>query len=170
MVRDARTERKPLVCEMQNYPTGGVSSRTSPMYGCTIGAGESSMASSREDLVLKQEVGKRIAAARAALGWTQRELALKVGSAKQTIASYEQGTRLPGPKEATLLGEALGVSPAYLLVVDGDEMQLLDAEAEMVRLMRALPPEEQAKMRKLLEGRARLFAVRAPTKKRPPPK
>lgn len=89
---------------------------------------------------------------------------------KQTIASYEQGTRLPGPKEATLLGEALGVSPAFLLVIDGDEMQLLDAEAEMVRKLRQLPPEERARFEKLLEGRVRLFAQRMPVKKRPPPK
>jgi transcriptional regulator with XRE-family HTH domain len=128
------------------------------------------MAISREDTDLKQEVGKRIAQARRALGWTQSDLGLRVGMAKTTIASYEQGVRLPGPTEATLLGEALGVSPAHLLVIDGDEMQLLDAEAEMVRLMRQLPPEEQAKIRKLLEGRARLFAQQATTKKRPPPK
>jgi transcriptional regulator with XRE-family HTH domain len=125
---------------------------------------------SREDLDLKQEVGKRIAQARRSLGWTQAELGARIGKAKTTIASYEQGVRLPGPTEATLLGEALGVSPAYLLVIDGDAMQLLDAEAEMVRLIRALPPEEQAKFRKLLEGRARLFAQQASTKKRPPPK
>jgi transcriptional regulator with XRE-family HTH domain len=128
------------------------------------------MAISREDTDLKQEVGKRIAQARRALGWTQSDLGLRVGMAKTTIAGYEQGVRLPGPTEATLLGEALGVSPAHLLVIDGDEMQLLDAEAEMVRLMRQLPPEEQAKIRKLLEGRARLFAQQATTKKRPPPK
>jgi transcriptional regulator with XRE-family HTH domain len=126
--------------------------------------------SSREDLALKAEVGKRIALARHALNWTQRELGLRVGMAKNTIASYEQGTRLPGPTEATLLGEALGVSPAYLLVVDGDQMHLLEAEAELVRLIRMLPPEEQAKMRKLLEGRARLFARPVPINKRPPPK
>lgn len=126
------------------------------------------MSVSREDTDLKREVGKRIAAARLALGWNQTELGLKVGLAKTTIAGYEQGRSLPGPNEATLIGEALGVSPAYLLVVDGDEMQLLDAEAEIVRLLRALPPEEQARFRKLLEGRARL-ARKAPTKKRPPP-
>jgi transcriptional regulator with XRE-family HTH domain len=90
--------------------------------------------------------------------------------AKQTISSYESGHRMPGPREATLLGVALGVSPAHLLVVDGDDMQLLDAEAELVRLLRQLPPEEQARFHRLLEGRARLFAQPAPLKKRPPPK
>jgi transcriptional regulator with XRE-family HTH domain len=145
------------------------SAYTRVAHSGTIPAGVP-MTTSREDLDLKQEVGKRLAQARRALGWTQLELGLKTGMAKTTIASYEQGTRLPGPTEATLLGDALGVSPAYLLVVDGDDMHLLDAEAEMVRLMRALPPEEQAKIKKLLEGRARLFAQQATTKKRPPPK
>src|SRR5690242_19234804 len=91
-----------------------------------------------EDQRLREEVGRRICSAREALGWTQPELGRKVGKAKQTISSWESGHRMPGPREATLLGEALGVSPAHLLVVDGDEMQLLDAEAEMVRNLRTL--------------------------------
>jgi transcriptional regulator with XRE-family HTH domain len=123
-----------------------------------------------EDIDLRQEVGRRIRQARELLGWTQPELGLRVGMAKQTISSYESGHRMPGPREATLLGVALGVSPAHLLVVDGDDMQLLDAEAELVRLLRQLPPEEQARFHRLLEGRARLFAQPAPLKKRPPPK
>jgi transcriptional regulator with XRE-family HTH domain len=159
----------PSVCDLRNFVQLHNNAYTRVAYPGTIVAG-SDMTTSREDLDLKQEVGKRIAQARRALGWTQSELSLRIGRAKNTIASYEQGTRLPGPTEAALLGDALGVSPAYLLVIDGDEMQLLDAEAEMVRLMRQLPPEEQAKMRKLLEGRARLFAQQATTKKRPPPK
>lgn len=126
------------------------------------------MAISREDSELKKKVGRRIAEARKALGWNQTELGLRVGLAKTTIAGYEQGVSLPGPNEATLIGAALGVSPAYLLVVDGDEMQLLDAEAEIVRKFRALPPEEQARFVKLLEGRVRL-ARKTPVKKRPPP-
>ncbi len=123
-----------------------------------------------DDNEIKRLIGERIAQARRDLGWSQSELARAVGMAPSTIGNYEQGTRMPRPGEATLLGKALGVSPAYLLAVDGDDMLLLDAEAEAIRWLRSLPPGEQQKMLKLLEGRAKLFAPDAPSKKRPPPK
>ncbi len=48
-------------------------------------------------------------------GWTQRELAEKVGITQEYLSAMERGLRVPSLDVFLLLGEALGVGPAVLL-------------------------------------------------------
>lgn len=65
---------------------------------------------------MKNDVAMRIRESRKALGLTLKALSAKTEEFSQArIGNWEQGTRNPGPHEAKVLAEALGVSAAYLL-------------------------------------------------------
>ncbi len=118
-----------------------------------------------DDEAIKRECGRRIKAARIDAGMTQQELAGAVGLAASTIGNYEQGTRLPGPKEATLLGKTLGVSPAYVLLVEDVDMLLFQGEAALLKKYRTLTPQEQ----KVIDARiTHLSRTAKPKKTRKP--
>jgi transcriptional regulator with XRE-family HTH domain len=63
----------------------------------------------------KQRIGDRIATCRKERGFTLKELAEKTSMSGGRIGNWEQGTRSPGPQEAKLLADALGVASSYLL-------------------------------------------------------
>ena len=65
----------------------------------------------------KSEIGRRIKEAREALDLSLEELAKRTGGklSKSRISNYEQGIRMPGPYEANVLAEVLGVDAAHLL-------------------------------------------------------
>jgi len=96
-----------------------------------------------DDDAVKRECGRRIRAARDAIGLTQGQLAEAVGLSPSAIGNYEQGIRLPGPREATLLGRELGINPAYILLVEGEEMLLFEDEALLLERFRGLSPQDQ---------------------------
>ena len=59
-------------------------------------------------------IGKRIAEARRAHGWTQAELAGRVGTAWETISRLERGTSMPSLSRISQIAEVLGVSLSSL--------------------------------------------------------
>lgn len=65
-------------------------------------------------------IGARIRALREARKLSLKALAEETGGrlSKQRIGNYEQGIRMPGPAEAVILGEVLGVPPARVLCLD----------------------------------------------------
>lgn len=62
----------------------------------------------------------RIAAARNAKGWSQRDLAEKIGTTQQQIARYESGKNDVKSSVLLKLSSALGVTVSYLLGLDDD--------------------------------------------------
>lgn len=62
----------------------------------------------------------RIAAARNAKGWSQKDLAKKIGTTQQQIARYESGTNDVKSSVLLKLSAALGVTVSYLLALDDD--------------------------------------------------
>lgn len=65
---------------------------------------------------IKEEIGRRILAARKAKGLTQKALGELTDDLKQSrINNWEHGIRTPGPEEIKQLAKALDVSPAYLM-------------------------------------------------------
>ena len=75
------------------------------------------------ELNIKQEIGRRIHAARKERGLTLKALGELTGNLKQTrLTNWEQGTRAPGPEEIKLLAHALEVSPAFLMCLS-DEIE-----------------------------------------------
>ncbi len=65
---------------------------------------------------IKEEIGRRILAARKAKGLTQKALGELTDDLKQSrINNWENGIRTPGPEEIKQLARALDVSAAYLM-------------------------------------------------------
>lgn len=112
---------------------------TSPIVGCTF----LRMASDAE---WRRRIGQRIQELRNLKGWSLSKLAVQTSDrlTKSQVSNYEQGARMPGPEEATVIGEALGESPAHILCLD-DEMPVLSkTEAKLIQDLRALPENERA--------------------------
>lgn len=72
---------------------------------------------------IKEEIGRRIAAARREKGLTLKALGdLTDDKFKPSrLTTWEQGTRCPGPQEIKQLADALEVAPAYLMCLTDDK-------------------------------------------------
>lgn len=92
----------------------------------------------------RKRVGQRIKEMREERDWSLTDLEKKTGSKllKSRLSNYEQGTRLPGPAEALVLGEAFKVTASYILCLD-DEMPLSPIERDLLRDFRALPEDQR---------------------------
>lgn len=96
----------------------------------------------RVDMDYKTEIGRRIKQAREGMGLSLEQLSKLLNGklSKSRISNYEQGARMPGPYEANLLAQALGVDAAHLMCLQ----TVFTAQA--IRLMRnwmALPENER---------------------------
>ena len=90
----------------------------------------------------KEQIGKRIRAARESLNLSLEELSKRTDRklSKSRIGNYEQGLRMPGPAEANILAAALGVDAAYLLCLQ----QVFTQQAiELMRNWQALPENDR---------------------------
>jgi transcriptional regulator with XRE-family HTH domain len=67
------------------------------------------------------DVGSRMAEARAAAGRTQAEIANQLGVKASTVAKWEHGTASPRCNRLAALAGILGVSLSWLIVGHGDE-------------------------------------------------
>lgn len=66
------------------------------------------------------DFGMRIKKLRANYGWTQSDLAERIGSATDSISCYEQNYRYPPIPRLMKLAKVLHVSVDYLLGIDDD--------------------------------------------------
>jgi len=85
--------------------------------------------------------GKRLRAARKAMGWTQAELARRIGMEEENtgaprVSRYETGLHEPDPATAEKLAEALGLPLAYFYATP-------DVLAEIILLVSQLPASKQ---------------------------
>ena len=65
-------------------------------------------------------LGLRIALLRVEKGWSQAELAKRIGVSTSAVGMYEQGRREPSLALLVCLSQALGVSTDYLLTGKGN--------------------------------------------------
>lgn len=77
----------------------------------------------------KRVYGRQIAAARAALGWSQNELSRRSGVATQTISGYERGERKT--KSASIIAMSNACRKAGVEFVEGG----IEFNGEVVRLV-----------------------------------
>lgn len=86
---------------------------------------------------IKEKIGARIKEARKEAGLTMQQLADKIIDMEfkvSRISNWESGLRMPGPNEIILVGNALGISPAYLMCLTDQKM--IDAsENQYTRLL-----------------------------------
>lgn len=116
------------------------------------------------DVDLKKEVGRRIRLARrtvrnpdgsVGLSLTGLERATGNVLSASRISNYEQGLRLPRTREAQILGKALDVDPAYLLCLEGEDMQ--PEEVELLRNYRALPEKDRKEYSRRIGAMALMY-------------
>jgi len=95
------------------------------------------------DMNFKKEIGRRLAEAREDKGWSLAKLSEETSRVLSVsrISNYEQGERLPGPREILILSRALGRDPAYLMCLEGGEMT--QQERELLNSWRTLPESER---------------------------
>ena len=63
----------------------------------------------------REEFGERFKAAREATGWTQQEVADRLGLPRSRIAEYETGVVVPPTLKLIELVESLELDPALLI-------------------------------------------------------
>lgn len=85
--------------------------------------------------------GKRLRSARLAKGWTQADLAKRIGmvdpvSGATRVSRYETGTHDPDPATAEALAKALGLPLAYFHATS-------DVLAEVILIVSQLPAAKQ---------------------------
>lgn len=73
---------------------------------------------SAADASSAREIGRRIAAARRAVGLTQAELAQRLDWPRDTLIHYEHGRRALALHRLVSIAEALAIHPATLLISD----------------------------------------------------
>src|SRR2546422_45336 len=88
--------------------------------------------------------GERLARLREDAGLSQSALARRVGVSQSAISQMEAGDRSPSYGMLLQLADALGVSVAYL--VGADVEQLSPVEEKHFRRYRALPAEAQQEL------------------------
>lgn len=95
-------------------------------------------------------VGDNISAIRKSLGWTQEELAVKMGyKSKSTINKIELGINDIPQGKILKFAEVLGTTPAHLMGWSADEknhpdkVELTEGEKMMLELFRLVPEENQ---------------------------
>lgn len=112
-----------------------------------------------DDAGHRSEFGERVAALRRERGWTQRELAPKLGISQRMLAYYEK--RQGGPPGDLLepLTKAFGVSVEVLLGFKGHtgsaDKEALPSSPRLwrrVRQIEGLPMEQRKAILKLLDG------------------
>lgn len=74
----------------------------------------------------------RLRARRKEVGWTQEQLAQRVGSSQAVIQKIENGKSLR-PRKIDRIAEALGTSPAWLMFGDNSRNMLDEEAVEVAR-------------------------------------
>ena len=90
--------------------------------------------------------GQRLKQLRVKHRWSQRELAAKVGTSRNTINRWETGARRPSIKMVEQLARALKMSATALLGSEGAMAVVADSTAPAIRIrfdVRALFPDDQ---------------------------
>ena len=84
----------------------------------------------------------RIAEAREAKGWTQREFAKRLDTTQQQVSRYESGGNDIKSNMIIKMSKVLDVGVSYLLGLD--EPTLSSDEAELIRYFRQMRLEQKA--------------------------
>ena len=95
-------------------------------------------------MLITEKLGRRIADLRAKLGWTQQELADRVGISRVALSHVEAGMSDPGERTVTLLAGVFKVEPHELVAgttyppAKADRLPLVAARHTEVELQLAL--------------------------------
>ena len=99
----------------------------------------------RRDVGLLKDVGRRLARIRKDRGWTQEQLADKIGIAPVTLSRLETGARAMSLSSLSVIAKQLDVELGDVLDVKAPApaQTLPPRENEMLRLFRETPSDRQ---------------------------
>lgn len=80
-------------------------------------------------------------------GYSQTDLAQKLGVSQNTITSYESGRTEPGITMLVKLAAIFGVTSDYLI---GINPQASDTDTDLIDRIRALPPQDKLVAHKII--------------------
>ncbi|MFS1584054.1 MAG: helix-turn-helix domain-containing protein [Candidatus Arsenophonus phytopathogenicus] len=111
---------------------------------------------------MNDEIAKRLKLLRERANLSQRELANLCGWASQSrIGNYESAIRSISAEDAAVIGEALGVEPAFLLFGTKDDTipppTLTQRQRILLELFEELPSQEADEFLKTLENKKRYY-------------
>lgn len=102
-----------------------------------------------------EPLGGRIRRLRQEKGWTQRELARRVGIKPSGISKYERGTYQPGLAALKSIAEALGTTTDHL--VGSEPVPESDARLkDLLSRIGELPPEQRSNIAEILDALLRI--------------
>ena len=93
---------------------------------------------------LRYEIGKRIRKYREARGFSQIQLAEKLGISNSRVSNWEQGINRPDADILAEMCRVLDVSPSELLDVHLSTDELDEKEKKVVKAYRSKPELQQA--------------------------
>ncbi len=93
--------------------------------------------------------GERIREARKAKGFTQKQLADKIGAKHNSISDWENNKNKPDPDTIEILCGVLSVTPNYLLKATAEDFSI--AEKNIIQKYRKLDPQGQEHVDTVLE-------------------
>ncbi len=114
-----------------------------------------SILSRMEEMKLNQEIGLRIAQARAQMGLSQREFAIRLGVSQGLVGAWESHKKPPGRKTLQKISEVTGISMDALAGSGALEVQALQiTDPDEIRLImdfRRLPSLGKENTLKIIE-------------------
>lgn len=111
------------------------------------------------DQAREDNLAIRLRARRKEVGWTQEELARRVGTSQAVIQKIENGKSLR-PRKIDRIAEMLGTTPAWLMFGDYAADDLDDEAIELAKAWQMLrEPHRSAHKRAILERAASLRSL-----------
>lgn len=117
-------------------------------------------------------VGKRIAAARKARGWSQQTLSDKISVGRSTVANWETDKVIPEAPSLLTMADKLNVNPYWLLLLDESPapyVRIDPDEAVVLNAFRNLSPASKEALKGYMGYLASQEPETSPTPAKPFP-
>ena len=102
---------------------------------------------------IEQDFGARVKYLRTRKGWTQDDLAKKLGyTNRATVSKIEKGERGIKANMVPLIADALDVSVSYLLFGQVDKEELTLEDMELLKAYYRAPPHIQRAIKEMLKS------------------
>jgi len=97
--------------------------------------------------------GERVFVLRKSKGWSQPQLAKRVGTSAAIIGRYERGAAVPSVEVAKRIAEALDVTLDYLVTDDSGPNLFQDRAAyERCKALATLPEEDRGHIHRVIDA------------------
>jgi len=107
------------------------------------------------NISIRYQIAQNVKSWRLKRGYTQKDLAKKIGTTYQVILQYEKGTRKISIEKLYAIAEALSVSIADLIPVSNEKICLENEELNLIREYKKISGQELRKVFYLLAKFAR---------------